>query len=158
MIQPLRLWARNIGRICSSCPICSSYLVRSSCPVRSLLPVVQQPREASTYYWAKSNSTHIRQARQKKAKRMTAPVAGHSQFQNTAEFEEATSILRRYFFSGFAKRVFSMNVDSALSLLSWMMDTGDKSSYEQFAAMCDGMSSLHVVDHLLTLNRTRSLR
>jgi hypothetical protein len=155
MIQPLRLWTRNIGRVCSSCPICSSYPVRSSYLVRSLLPVVQQ-REASSHYWAKSNSTHIKQARRKKAKRMTAPFARHSQFQDAAEFEEAMSILRRYLLTGFRKGVFSVQVDPALSLLSWMMDMGDKINHEKFATMCEGMSSLDVVDHLLTLNRTLS--
>jgi hypothetical protein len=111
--------------------------------------VVQQ-REASSHYWAKSNSTHIKEARQREAKRMTD--ARHSQFQDAAEFEEAMSILRRYL----SRVLFFIKVDSALSLLSWMMDMGDKINHEKFATMCKGMSSLDVIDHFLTLNRSLS--
>src|SRR5215469_7639536 len=120
MIQPLRLWLRSIGR------------VRSSCLVRPLLPLVQR-REASTRYWAKSNSTHIRQARRAKAKSMTGPVARHSQFQNGAEFEEAMSMLRKYLLAARLKGLFSVDVNSALTLLSWMLEMGNKTNRENFA-------------------------
>ena len=96
----------------------------------------------------------MKQGRRAKAKKMTAPVARYAQFQNNAEFENAISILRRYLLAGSMKGVFVVDIDSALTLLIRMLDMGDKSSYEEFAAMCEGVSSCHVIDHLLTLNRT----
>src|SRR5579871_2139554 len=126
MIQLLSLSSRSINRVCSSCQ------------ARPLLPVVQC-RIASTRFWDKSNSTHTKHARQRKAKGVVGPIARHTRFQNDAEYREATSILRRYLLIGSAKFVFSGDIDSALILLRRMMDMGSKNSYENFMAACDGM-------------------
>lgn len=133
MNQPLGLWPRSIIR------------VSSSCHARSLLPAVQR-RAASNHYWAKSNSTHIKQARREKVKSVTGLDARHSRFQNDAEYREATSILRRYLLTGSKNGVFSGNINSALTLLSWMMDKGNKNNHENFMTMCDGMYSCDSVD------------
>ena len=144
MIQPLRLWLRSIGR------------VRSSCRVQSLLPLVQH-REASTRYWAKSNSTHMKQARRAKAKSMTGPVARHSQFQNGAEFEKEISTLRKYLLAASLRGLFSVNVNSALPLLSWMLEMGDKTNRENFATKCEGMSSCDIVGRSSSDSQQNSL-
>lgn len=77
---------------------------------------------------------------------MTGLDARHSRFQNDAEYREATSILRRYLLTGSKNGVFSGNINSALTLLSWMMDKGNKNNHENFMTMCDGMYSCDSVD------------
>jgi hypothetical protein len=134
MNNPLALWPRSVGRVCSSCR------------VRLLLPLLQH-RAAS--YWKKSNSTHIRQARQEEAKSLT-----HAQLQKNAEYKE---VLRRYLLAGFANGEFSADTESFMRLLNWMMEMGDKNSHEKFTTMCEGRFPMTTSIIFLTLNRTLSL-
>ena len=79
---------------------------------------------------------------------MAAPASRHAQFQNDAEFMEATSILKDYLLTGYKKGVFSVYIDSALTLLRWMMDMGSKNNHEKFMTMCESMYSHDSIDRL----------